>query len=86
MTRMVLFTAICWYALVLITQNIIVFNGNFDIDSTDQDLPSYLEEEPNESPEKEGHAVARPNANGFGSMASSWFGSVLNAVNKNLYW
>ena len=56
-------------------------------DSVGGDLPSYLEEDPVESPHKSDHAVARPNSSrGIASIAGSWFGNVLNAVNKNLYW
>ncbi|XP_076806988.1 armadillo repeat-containing protein 1-like isoform X2 [Clavelina lepadiformis] len=56
-------------------------------DNKDSDLPPYLDEEPADSPLKEDKAVARPGSGGgFGSYAGSWFGSVINAVNKNLYW
>nr|CAB3222975.1 armadillo repeat-containing protein 1 [Phallusia mammillata] len=58
------------------------------VDDTDnKELPPYLDEEPAESPLKEDKAIARPDSAGtIGSYASSWFGSVITAVNKNLYW
>uniref|UniRef100_H2YS27 Armadillo repeat-containing protein 1 n=1 Tax=Ciona savignyi TaxID=51511 RepID=H2YS27_CIOSA len=56
-------------------------------DTENKDLPNYLEEEPSESPTKDDKAVARPDsASAVGGFANSWFGSVMNAVNKNLYW
>ena len=58
---------------------------NFVLDSIDKDLPPYLEEETQDTPDKDDHTVARADSS-FTSMAGSWFGSVLSAVNKNLYW
>jgi len=55
------------------------------LDSFDKELPPYLDEDAHDTPQKEDQAVARPDSS-FGSMAGSWFGSVLSAVNKNLYW
>jgi len=56
-------------------------------DAENKDLPSYLDEDTGDSPLRDDKAVARQGAGGaFGSFASSWFGGVLNAVNKNLYW
>ena len=52
----------------------------------DKDLPAYLDEEGHDTPVKDDHAIARPDSGSFSSMAGSWFGSVLSAVNKNLYW
>lgn len=53
------------------------------------DLPPYLEEDAGDSPNKEENkqSVARPGyTEAVGSFARSWFGGVVNAVNKNLYW
>uniref|UniRef100_F6Y206 Armadillo repeat-containing protein 1 n=1 Tax=Ciona intestinalis TaxID=7719 RepID=F6Y206_CIOIN len=56
-------------------------------DTENKDLPAYLDEEPAESPTKDDKAVARPDsASAVGAFANSWFGSVITAVNKNLYW
>lgn len=53
------------------------------------ELPPYLDEDPAESPIKEDEkkSVARPGyTETVGNFAKSWLGSVVSAVNKNLYW
>lgn len=53
----------------------------------DEEVPDYLDEDAGDSPSKDDHAVARQNAGKGGSgFGNTWFGSIVNAVNKNLYW
>lgn len=62
---------------------------SFDDKEFMDELPPYLEEDAEDSPNKEENkqSVARPGyTEAVGSFARSWFGSVVNAVNKNLYW
>jgi len=52
----------------------------------DGELPDYLEEDAGDSPIKD-NAISRQNTGqNTGSFGGSWFGSIVNAVNKNLYW
>ena len=68
----------------LITYHVITFQNSVSIET---DLPEYLDEDPSDSPGKDDHAVARHNTGGnTGRFGNSWFGSIVNAVNKNLYW
>lgn len=62
---------------------------SFDDKEFRDELPPYLEEDAGDSPNKEENkqSVARPGyTEAVGSFARSWFGSVVSAVNKNLYW
>ncbi|XP_077974627.1 armadillo repeat-containing protein 1-like [Styela clava] len=62
---------------------------SFDDADRSDELPPYLEEDLGDSPNKEENkqSVARPGyTEAVGSFAKSWFGSVVSAVNKNLYW
>jgi len=58
---------------------------NHDDSIDDGKLPDYLDEDV-ESPSKSEFAVARPNSVQGGGFGASWFGNIVNAVNKNLYW
>lgn len=62
---------------------------SFDDKDRTEELPPYLEEDLGDSPNKEENkqSVARPGyTEAVGTFAKSWFGSVVSAVNKNLYW
>lgn len=53
----------------------------------DEVTPEYLDEDCGDSPSKDDHAVARHGQGGQpGGFGNTWFGSIVNAVNKNLYW
>jgi len=60
---------------------------SFNDTEYDEDVPEYLDEDAGDSPSKDDHAVARQNVgNNAGGFGNTWFGSIVNAVNKNLYW
>jgi len=57
-----------------------------NVSTSEQLLPDYLDEDVSvDSPSKEAHAVARQNTQG-NAPGFGWFGSIVSAVNKNLYW
>lgn len=56
-----------------------------EIEDNNSAYPAYLDEDIETNSYANKQSLARPDGEGMG-LARSWFGSVLTAVNKNLYW